>query len=189
MSEAVSALEGATNEGFVRVAECGLTGMITLRGDLGSAKLNKAVKAVCGVDAPAKGHVAQGGDTTVAWMSPDELLLMMPYDEADAALAAIGKATGDQHVLAVNVSDARALFRVEGPACREVIAKLCPVDMSPGAFGPGQFRRTRMAQVPAAFWMPDAQSVRIVCFRSVAVYVFDLLCGASAPGGEVGYLA
>jgi sarcosine oxidase subunit gamma len=32
-------------------------------------------------------------------------------------------------------------------------------------------------------------NARVVCFRSVAQYVFDLLKGATAPGSEVRYLA
>jgi len=186
MSEAVSALNGATDEGFVRVAEWGLTGMITLRGDLGAAKLQKAVKALCGVEPPARGHVAMAGDTAVAWMSPDELLLMVPYAQADDLCANLDQALAGEHALAVNVSDARAVFRLSGgDAVREVIAKLCPVDMTASAFGPGQFRRTRLAQIPAAIWMPEEGVMQVVCFRSVAQYAFDLLKNAATPGSEV----
>jgi len=46
-----------------------------------------------------------------------------------------------------------------------------------------------MAQVAAAIWMTDAETIRIVCFRSVAEYVYGLLCDAAEPGGEVGYFA
>jgi sarcosine oxidase subunit gamma len=49
------------------------------------------------------------------------------------------------------------------------------------------FRRSRLAQVPAAFWMPDAETFQIVCFRSVARYMFDLLSIAAQPGSEVGH--
>jgi|SRR6056297_130569 len=189
MSDAVSALEGAREDGFATVEELGLKGMITLRGGLDTPEVGAAVDAAVNLAVPGRGEVliADGGDHAVAWMSPDELLLVMSYEEAEASLAGMRDALQDQHALVVNVSDARAVFQVSGAGCREVIAKLCPVDMSPGAFGPGQFRRTRMAQVPAAFWMPDEQTVQVVCFRSVAVYVFDLLRGASASGGEVGY--
>jgi sarcosine oxidase subunit gamma len=187
MSEAVSALNGATIEGFVKVAECGLSGMITLRGDLGSARLKKAVKTLCGVEPPARGHIAMVGEMAVAWMSPDELLLMVPHAQADALCARLDEALSGDHALAVNVSDARAVFRVSGGAgVREVIAKLCPVDMSASAFGPGQFRRTRLAQIPAAIWMPEEGVMQIVCFRSVAQYAFDLLKNAAMPGSEVG---
>jgi sarcosine oxidase subunit gamma len=66
------------------------------------------------------------------------------------------------------------------------MAKLCPVDLAPGSFGPGQIRRTRLAQVPAALWMDSDDSFRIVCFRSVAQYVFDVLRTAANSQSAVG---
>ncbi len=187
MSEAVSALPGAKYEGYVAVREVGLQGMVTLRGDLSAAKVKSAVKKVAGVALPDMRQVAMSGEKGVAWMSPDEVMIMQPYAEANAAVSTLDTALKGQHFLAVNVSDARAVFEVQGAAVREVMAKLTPVDMAPEAFAPGQFRRTRMAQVAAAFWMVDAETVRIICFRSVAEYVFGLLKDAAEPGGEVGF--
>ena len=189
MSDIVSALPGAVYEGFVRVEELGLRGMITLRGNLASTKLKAAVKDATGQVVPKQGQVNVDGDSGVAWMSPDELLVMVPYAEIGAKLAQIEEAMKGQHFLAVNVSDARAVFGVTGAGVRDLMAKLCPVDMSETGFVPGQFRRTRMAQIPAAFWMDDVQSVRIICFRSVAEYAFKLLKDAAEPGGEVGLFA
>lgn len=190
MSNTVSALNGASYDGFVQVRELGLQGMITLRGDLSAAPIRKAATGVAGVDMPGQGRAHVTGDRGIAWMSPDELLILLPYADVDSALGEMEKHLKSFHHLAVNVSDARAMFELSGgPGVREVVAKLSPVDMSEQGFQPGQFRRTRMAQVPAAFWMPDADSVRIVCFRSVAQYMFDILKGAAAPGSEVGYLA
>ena len=54
---------------------------------------------------------------------------------------------------------------------------------------PGMFRRTRMAQVPAAFWMVDDQTFQIVSFRSVADYVFSLLKVAAQPGSGVNFFS
>jgi sarcosine oxidase subunit gamma len=121
----------------------------------------------------------------LAWMSPDELLAILPYAEVAGKLDEVARAMGSAHHLAVDVSDARALFRLKDKGVREVVAKLCPVDMA--TFRPGEIRRTRMAQVPAAFWVPDDETVMLICFRSVAQYAFDLLKGAAAPGGEVGH--
>ena len=67
------------------------------------------------------------------------------------------------------------------------MAKLAPVDLSPDAFKLGMFRRTRMAQVAAAFWMVDDTTFQIVCFRSNAQYVLDLLKVAAQKGSEVGF--
>ncbi len=186
MSDAVSALNGASYDGFVKVTEMGLRGMITLRGDLASTDLKNAATGASGVDMPAQGHANTVEQSGLAWMSPDELLVMTPYAEVEDKLAQIDKLMKGKHYLAVNVSDARAMFRIEGHGVREVMAKLCPVDMAPDAFTPGMFRRTRMAQIPAAFWMPSDDAVQIICFRSVADYAFGLLKDAAEPGSEVG---
>ena len=69
---------------------------------------------------------------------------------------------------------------------REVLGKLAPVELSSEAFQPGQIRRSRLAQVAGAFWMDDAETLRVVCFRSAADYVFNLLKVAAQPGSEVG---
>jgi len=185
MSNAVSALQGAAYEGYARIEERGLRGMITLRGNFADAKFKKAIKALAGVDVPAQTSCTAGKTHVVAWMSPDELLILCPHAEAEAGVATLTKALSGTHFLAANVSDARAVFRISGDKAREVICKLAPVDMSPKAFPAGHFRRTWLAQTPAAFWMPDAQTVELICFRSVADYVFGLLSRAAMPGSEV----
>ena len=188
MSEALSALPGASFDGSATIREMGLQGMITLRGDLSDTSLGKAVKAATGAGLLACRKASFAGEAGALWMSPDELMLLVPYGQVDAAIAKLTKDLGGTHHLAVNVSDARALFAVEGDGAREVLSKLCPVDLSNEAFQPGDFRRTRMAQAAAAFWMTDDGAFRVICFRSVAAYVFGLLEDAARPGGEVGFL-
>ncbi len=186
MSNAVSALDGRTSAGDVTVCEDGLRGMITLRGDLANTKLKAVCTGLTGVDFPAQGHANCVGQQGLAWMSPDEVLVMVHHDKVADALEKIAKALKGQHHLAVNVSDARAVMIVEGPYVRDVFAKLAPVDLHPDAFAPGTFLRSRLGQVAAAFWMRDAQSIEVICFRSVADYAFALL-EAAAKGGRVGH--
>ena len=185
MSDAVSALNGARFDGLVSIADLGPRGMITLRGDLSSAAVKKAVKAVTGTATPEQRKIVLAENHATAWMSPDELLLITPYGETSAAIAAAEKALAKQHSMVAEVSDARASFSISGNRSREVLAKLIPVDLSPGAFGVGEIRRTHCAQVPAAVWMTEPDSFELVCFRSVAQYVFDLLKAAAAEGSEV----
>ncbi len=187
MSEAVQPLGGSAFDGLVHLSEAPLQGMITLRADLSDAAVKKAIKAATGQTMPdIRGASVQEGQG-VLWMSPDEAMLLVPYAEVDAALAKLTKSLGKVHALAVNVSDARAMFSLRGPAAREVIAKLAPVDMAPGAFEPGMVRRTRFAQVAGAFWMEDQETIHVVCFRSVARYMFDLLSVASDPASAVDF--
>lgn len=163
-----------------------LRGMITLRGDLASSKMKKAIKQVCEQDVPVSGQILGDGATGIAWMSPDEVLILVPYGDVAARLAAIDKALAGQHYLAADVSDARAVFTVTGLDAREVLARVCPVDLHADSFGIGQFRRTRLAQVAAAFWRHDT-GFDVICFRSVADYVDGVLRNA-AGAAKVGAL-
>lgn len=175
MSDPVSALNGASFQGFASIREIGPVGMITLRAK-GLKSLDKAIKAVTGTKVPAQRRIEVNGDKACGWMSPDEYLLILPYAEVSDALAKLAKSLAGEHYLAVDVSDARAVFRVEGDRAAEVLQKLSPVDFE--KLEPGELRRSRTAQVAAAMWQQD-QGFTVVCFRSVAKYVFDLLANAS----------
>jgi sarcosine oxidase subunit gamma len=188
MSEPQTALQGATAQGFVTVSEDGLHGMISLRGDLNDPKLKAAVAKLTGAEVPTAGRISWKGDRGVAWMSPDELLVIGPYSSAGKDALVFSKALKGVHHLVANVSDARAVFRIEGAGFREVLAKLTPADVSMDAFGIGQIRRSRFAQVAGACWMLEEGSARVVCFRSVAGYIFGLLEHAARSGSEVGYV-
>jgi len=188
MSEPVSFLGGRVAEGAVTVRDAGLQGMITLRGDLAATKVKNVVKKVTGQAIPAQRKALVEGRRGALWMSPDELLLLVPYAEAEEAVATITKALRGVHHLAVNVSDARAYVTVEGAGAAEVMAKNAPVDFSAAAFGAGDFRRSRVGQVAAAFWKEEAGAFHVVSFRSVGDYVFDLL-RVSAEAGPVGALS
>jgi len=183
MSDQVSALTGAAFDGIATVEEAGLIGMVTLRGDLASAAMKKAVKVATDAAVPGQPQILHAGSYAVAWMSPDELLIVCEHAAADQVVASLEKSLAGQHFLAVNVSDARAVFDLSGPHARDVLAKLMPVDF--GAFAPGTIRRSRMAQVPAAVWMTGDEAFRVVCFRSVARYAFDVLSVAAQAGSEV----
>lgn len=180
----VSVLGGAAvSAGLaVSVEETGLRGMVTVKGDLADSAFREAVEAVAGVGTPDVRKIVFGGGRALAWMAPDELLLLTPYAEAAAAVAALEARLAGVHHLALDVSDARAVFRLAGAGARAVIAKGAPVDLSRAAFGPGDLRRSHLGQVAAAFWQvgEDPETFEIVCFRSVAGHVFDWLIASAA---------
>lgn len=182
MSKVVSALNGAHFDGFARIREFGPLGMITLRAKPGVPGLAEAVAAVTGTALPAQRRVELAGDKAAAWMSPDEYLLILPYAGVKAALATLAEQLAGQHHLAVDVSDARAVFRIEGDKADDVLQKLAPADLA--ALAPGEIRRTRIAQVAGAFWKADG-GYTLVCFRSVAGYVMGLLTHSAQSGSEL----
>ena len=182
MSDPVSALGHVSYDGFASVREIGPLGMISLRAKPDVARLQEAIRAVTGTAVPAQRRIEVAGDRAAGWMSPDEYLLIVPYGATDAAMAGLAAALHGQHHLAVVVSDARAVFRIEGAKADQVIRKLAPVDVD--RLADGELRRTRVAQVAAAFWR-DGDGFTLVCFRSVAGYVMGLLTHSAMPGSEL----
>ena len=182
MSNVVSALGGASFNGFAKVREIGPMGMISLRAKADTKGLSAAIKAAVGVATPAQRRIEMADGKGAGWMSPDEYLLVMPYGEVAGALAILAQKLAGEHHLAVDVSDARAVFRIEGAAADQVLMKLAPADLS--ALAPNEVRRTRIAQVAGAFWAGEG-GYTLVCFRSVAGYVMGLLSHAAQPGAEL----
>lgn len=182
MPDPVSALGHARFDGFAAIREIGPLGMIQLRAKPDVAELPAAIQAATGCAVPATRRIVVNGDRAAGWMSPDEYLLILPYEQVGAAMAAIAAAMGGAHHLAADVSDARAVFRIEGAKAPQVLAKLMPVDFS--TLEPGELRRSRAAQVAAAVWAGEG-GFTLVCFRSVAGYVMGLLSHSAQPGSEL----
>jgi len=182
MLDPVAPLGNASFDGFCKIREIGPLGMISLRAKPDVAGLAKAIKAAVGTEVPAKRRIVTAGERACGWMSPDEYLLILPYGETGAAMAAIAEAMGADHHLAAVVSDARAVFRVEGEKAHQVLAKLSPVDFD--TLEPNELRRTRAAQVAAAMWKVEG-GYCVVCFRSVASYMMGLLTHSAMPGSEL----
>ncbi len=168
-------------DGFAAVREIGPLGMISLRAKRDVPGLAAAFAAL-GLTLPDPRRITTAGEKAAGWMSPDEYLLILPYGEVTAGLASLAQSLSGQHHLAVNVSDARAVFRIEGVKADQVLKKIAPVDID--RMAQGELRRSRAAQVAAAFWRDDT-GYTLVCFRSVAGYVMGLLEHSAMPGSAL----
>lgn len=181
MSEPQSALGNPVFEGFATIREIGPMGMITLRATLASPVVVKALTGI-GLAVPAQRRILRDKGRAVGWMSPDELLILLPYAEVAGAIESLSKALQGEHHLVSDVSDARAIFRIEGEKAADVLAKLCPVDLA--RMEQGELRRTRAAQVACAFWAEEG-GFTLISFRSVAGYVMGLLTHSAQKGSEL----
>lgn len=172
--------ESAETGGAVRVLEPEAIGMLLIKADLASAPVAAAVERIFGVGVPGRCEAEGDRERAVAWMAPDELLALVPAERAREALAELQSALAGEHALCADVSAMRACFEIQGEGVRDVLAKGTPADVSPSAFGPGGFRRTRMGQLAAAIWMLDGRSARIFCLRSEAAHLREWLDEAVA---------
>lgn len=152
-------------------------GMILIRADLDRA--GDAIAEAAGLPVPGQGRFTSAGASFLGWMSPDELLMILPAAETAPVMAALQDALSTEHALVHDVSAMRCVFDVTGRAPAQVLAKLCPADLD--ALPVDGLRRTRAAQIACAIWRHD-DGWRIVAFRSVADYLARLLDQAAAPG-------
>jgi sarcosine oxidase, subunit gamma len=181
MSEPVSALGHAAFDGFAKIHEIGPLGMLSLRARPDVPGLTQALAAI-GLTRPEPRRITLQNASGCGWMSPDEYLVILPYAEVDAAMATLSQHLAGQHHLVANVSDARAVFRIEGAKAAQVLQKLMPVDLV--TLAPGELRRSRAGQTAAAIWA-EGDGFTLVCFRSAAAYVMGLLSHSAMPGAEL----
>ena len=153
-------------------------GMIQIRADL--VRAGDAIAGAAGLAIPAPGGcVTDDGTRRLGWMSPDELLLVLPRTDVADTLAALSDALSTEHALVVDVSDMRVAFRISGPRADQVLAKLSPADIP--AMPTDGLRRTRAAQAACGIWREPGGYV-LIGFRSVADYLRGILTGAAVPG-------
>jgi len=156
-------------------------GMVSLRGDLADAGFAAALEAATGCAMPDMRRSSEAGDNRALWMSTDEVMVFCDWAAAPGVVEAFMEKAGDAHVLALDVSDARAVFAVSGAKAWRVLAKGAPVDLAPGRFEVGEVRRTRIATVAAGIVKTGDEAFEVFCFRSYAEYMWNwLTVGAGA---------
>lgn len=167
-------------EALASVSRIAGLGMITIRADLSRA--GDAIADAAGLALPEQTRITGDGSRSLGWMSPDELLLILPAAETGDAISGLTQALMGEHGLVADVSDARAVFDVTGPHAADVIAKLSPADLQD--MPADALRRSRMGQTAAAFWRID-HGYRLIGFRSTAYYLGLIMQNAALPGSHL----
>jgi sarcosine oxidase, subunit gamma len=188
--ESALAHRSAPDNTYVSIREIAERGMIDLRGMASDRKFMSAAKSVLGVDLPKQPRTsATWGDVRVFWLSPDQWLITCPRAKAQAMADELSEALKGVHSLAVNVSDMRAVIRIEGDRVREVVMKGTSIDLMDGDYTPGTVRRMRFAEIAALLHIVEDSVIDIYVFRSYADYTWEFLTKASRKGSEVAALS
>ena len=173
----------------ISMSEISDRGMIDLRGEAGSEKFRQAAKAALGIDLPLKPRsTAVNGDVTVFWLSVDQWLVCCPRNRAGGLVDRLHKSFGTLHSLAVDVSDARAIIRLEGEHGREVLMKGSSIDFTLPDYKAGLVRRLVFAEIAAlAHIVSDKPcTIDIYVFRSFADYTWKWIEATAKPAATVG---
>ncbi len=168
----------------ITISEVSDIGMIDVRGDAKDKTFRTAFAKVTGCDLPAMPRTSvAGGDTHVLWLSVDQWLVLVPRKRVKDVVSALRSALRETHSLAIDLSDARTIIRLEGESVREILMKGAPVDLTLAEYGVGSVRRLRLGDVAALVHIhalaPD--TIDLYVFRSYARFAWDWL---EATAGE-----
>ena len=158
-------------------------GMIDVRGSMADKKFTAAVKKVLGLDLPKLPRSSVSwGDVKALWLSIDQWLILCPRGRVDEIITALKTELGSVHSLVVDVSDMRAVLRLEGDGVREVLLKGSSLDLLGADYAAGTVRRMRFAEIAALLHVVEDTVFDVYVFRSYADYAWDfLLATARAP--------
>ena len=173
----------------ISMSEVSDRGMIDLRGEAGSLKFRQAAKAALGIDLPLQPRsTAAKGDVTVLWLSVDQWLVCCPRAKAGGMVDKLRKNLGAIHSLAVDVSDARVIIRLEGDNVREVLMKGSSIDFTLPEYKAGLVRRLLFAEIAAlAHIVADKPcTIDIYVFRSFADYTWKWIEATAKPAATIG---
>lgn len=131
-----------------------------------------------GVELPPARRACADGDLCIAWMAPNEWLVLGAESRV-ASLVERAEAFGGKLIMATNLTDACASFGVTGTQARERLSALCPVDVSDAAFPPGGVIRSLLGDANAFILrLADLGSVpafRVIVDQTLAVYTARML--------------
>jgi sarcosine oxidase subunit gamma len=183
-----SALHGVTEpkDLSIHIWEIAERGMIDLRGNASDDRFRAAVKEVTGADLPTtpRSSVAWG-EIKLLWLSIDQWLIVFPKSRLAEIVKGFESALKGQHVAITDVSDMRAVIRLEGDGVREVLLKGCSLDLLGKGYEPGTVRRVRFAEIAALIQIIDARTVELYVFRSYAHYAWDFLTVTAKSAARV----
>ena len=172
----------------VTVQEVRDRGMIDLRGDPKDKKFMAAAKSVLGAALPTKPRTsATNDDLVILWLSLDQWLITMPIDAKDKMVEDLTKKTASLFALVCDMSDARAIIRLDGDVAREVLMKGTSVDLTHGDIEQGTVRRMTFAEIAAMCHIVETgpDIIDLYVFRSYADYAWEWIKATAGEASRV----
>jgi sarcosine oxidase, subunit gamma len=170
----------------VAMREIAERGMIDVRGAATDRKFMATAKSVLGFDLPKTPRSsATWGDVRALWLAPDQWLITCSRAKTEELYESLFAALAGIYSLVVNVSDMRAIIRLEGEGVRETVMKGTSIDLTDGDYPAGTVRRMRFAEIAALLHIVEENIIEIYVFRSYADYAWEFLLKAARKGSEV----
>jgi sarcosine oxidase subunit gamma len=162
------------------ILEAGHPGaMAQINGAHDAAALHALVDSLGLAHAPRPLQCTPGEQLALLWNGPGQYLAVSDRHREHELAAELGAALRASAAVAVDVSHARTVLHLCGPACVEVLAQGCALDLD--GMRAGQCAATVISRFNVLVHCTDDAGFDLYVTRSLAQSFFEWLCRAGAP--------
>ena len=166
----------------VVLAECRPRSMVQLNGAPEPGVLAEALGASDAEVTPNRSFDA--GAVRYAWNGPGQWLAESDERSPGALIEQVESALRDHGASATDLSHARTVMRVCGPAATDLLAKLCPIDVE--TMRTGDSAATLAGPFNVQVVKTGDEELRLYVFRSLGLAMWEMLQDEAAEfGGEI----
>jgi len=156
-------------------------GLMNLRS---SRDVSKIMSRYFGTALPKRTNsFSVSGDRRALWLGPDESLLICADQDATELHRTLSTQLAGQHFQLTLLSDALAIYELNGPYVRKILAKGCALDLHGSVFKPGLCAQSSLDRATVTLMCEAVNSFRLICRTSFADYVETWLKDAAIEHG------
>lgn len=159
---------------------------LNLRGSPTCPTFVKTVEETIGIVLPVQPNtVSRKQGLIVAWLGPDEWLLLGVTDATGTLKVRLEVALNGMHYALNELSGGQTVITVSGPHSLDVLSKGCTLDLHPRVFGPSQCAQSQLAKASALI-IPRASNLSafdLIVRRSFAEYLWRWLIKSGSEFG------
>ncbi len=160
-----------------------LQGLMNLRN---KGDISKIMSRYFGTALPETANsFSVSGDRRALWLGPDESLLICADQDASELHRTLSIQLSEKHFQLTLLSDALAVYELNGPYVREILAKGCALDLHVSVFLPNQCAQSNLERAGVTLMCEAMDSFRLICRTSFADYVETWLKDAAIEYGYV----
>jgi len=146
-----------------------------------------AVRQACaegyGKAAPGTPQAVEADGALLIWSGPDQFLVLSPRGSAMEKARSLFSGTASLS----EQSDGRSLIRISGTRARDMLAKVCSVDLHPSVFAVGAAAATSIDHTPVNLWRGADSSgeavFHLLVFATFAESLWHTLLDSGAEYG------
>ena len=169
--EKLSALEGAEHEfngvTVSEVIDMSLVMAAIPKGTL--VKVESAIKKSCGLSIPEIQQSSESSDSSITFwrLQNNQILAYFAYEGDDAESYLKNKLNAPVYL--TDQSDTWAMIRVKGPRSRDILERICPINIDKDVFAVGSVSRTVMEHIGTIIFRDADDSYVLLTMRSFGV--------------------